>query len=181
MADLIQRELETPILLWAESLDLDKAIGNELDIIGEIVGQRREILDYSEIPFFGFLGAPNSGGFGSIYNANVGARFRSLNSSTENRRLLDDAEYRLFIRARILRNKSTGTRDEILSAIELLFKTQGVDLVLSPTDNMTVDVIYTGVALSAANQYIIRNYDILPFPAGMQIDQIAEMSKISVM
>jgi hypothetical protein len=103
-----------------------------------------------------------------------------LNTSTENRRLLDDAEYKLFIRARIIRNRSTGTRNEILSAIEFLFGTQGVDLNLSPSDPMTVDVIYTGVELSDANKYIIQNYDILPFPSCMQIDTIEEMSKLSV-
>jgi hypothetical protein len=177
---LIQDELEAPMFNWAESLDLDSASGNELDIIGEIVGQRREILDYSEVKYFGFADSVGSLGFGDLYNSNVGGRFRSLYEPTENMRLLEDPEYRIFIRARILRNKSKGTRNEILSAIETLFGTQGVDLVLDPTDPMTVDVIYTGVELSATNQYIIQNYDILPLPAGMQITSIEQMAKLSV-
>lgn len=43
---------------------LDTALGAQLDGIGEIVGQPREIDDVLYVKFFGFLGQPNIGGFG---------------------------------------------------------------------------------------------------------------------
>lgn len=94
---------------------LDKAVGRQLDGIGEIVGQSREIEDTIYVKFFGFDSQPGALGFGQ-------ARFRrsyekAVSGST---RLLDD-EYRKVLYWKIAVNNGHGTSPEIVAAMRPIF------------------------------------------------------------
>ena len=94
---------------------LDTSVGQQLDGIGEIVGQPREIADTVYVKFFGFDGQPGALGFGQ-------ARFRrgyekAVSGST---RLLD-AEYRKVLYWKIAVNNGHGTTPEIAAALKTIF------------------------------------------------------------
>ena len=103
-------------------LNIDKSTGANLDIIGNIVGQPRKLISIDENPYFGFDGATNAQTFGSASNPAVGGEFRSVlsNPSSQTIRSVDDATYRKLIKARILKNKSNGTINDLLSVINIL-------------------------------------------------------------
>lgn len=118
----VVRALYAPMNMSQEALRqlleerwLDTAVGAQLDGIGEIVGQSREIDDTVFVPFFGFVGQPNIMGFGQ-------ARLRrqeepAVGGST---RLLD-AEYRKVLYWKIAVNNGHGTAPEIARALSFIF------------------------------------------------------------
>ncbi|MCK5017063.1 MAG: DUF2612 domain-containing protein, partial [Candidatus Peribacteraceae bacterium] len=71
---------------------LDNAIGEQLDIIGVILGQTRNI-DISTV-YFGFQGEPVVDGFGAISDPQVGGVFKSLEQGSFTVDPLNDATYR---------------------------------------------------------------------------------------
>ena len=93
---------------------LSTAVGAQLDVIGEIVGQDRTREEVIANPFFGLKGAIGAETFGTIGDANVGGVFRSISDVEYESELLDDDAYRTFIRSKILRNKTTCTINEII-------------------------------------------------------------------
>ena len=76
---------------------LDGAVGVQLDILGEIVGQPRVLIDATTTPYFGFQGAPNAQSFGDINDPTVGGRFRSVDEQATGYRTLSDEEYRFYL------------------------------------------------------------------------------------
>jgi hypothetical protein len=94
---------------------LDTAVGKQLDGIGEIVGQSREIDDALYVQFFGFDGQSDVMGFGK-------ARLRrqyepAVAGST---RLLD-TEYRKILYWKIGMNNGHGTAPEIAASVKTIF------------------------------------------------------------
>ncbi len=94
---------------------LDTAVGRQLDGIGEIVGQPREIDDTLFVQFFGFHGQPNVAGFGK-------ARLRrqyepAVAGSTK----LRDPEYRKILYWKIGLNNGHGTAPEIAASVKAIF------------------------------------------------------------
>src|SRR5690606_15665488 len=86
---------------------LDSAVGRQLDGIGEIVGQSREIENSIYVQFFGFVGQPATAGFGQ-------ARIRREHESeTSGSTRLLDAEYRRILYWKIAVNNGHGTTPEI--------------------------------------------------------------------
>jgi len=97
---------------------IDDAEGVTLDHIGVLVGQSRTVRTANTTTYFGFDGSFNSGTFGSTGNTD-GAIFRSLSDADFNTQTLTDADYRDFIRGRIIRNHTSGTIEEVISALRL--------------------------------------------------------------
>lgn len=102
---------------------IDTAIGEQLNIIGRIVGQERVLINTDLFPFFGFGGAINAGTFGDVNNQLVGAVFYSLGAATGGNVLLDDDTYRLFIKAKIFKNITASTPEEFISVVNLILGT----------------------------------------------------------
>ena len=95
-------------------LDIDKSEGKALDAIGKVVGQKRELANFIDEPYFGFQGAKYAEAFdvGYWYSQNKG-KLGSL-------KIANDKQYRRLIKARILNNKTWCTRNELLSIVNLL-------------------------------------------------------------
>jgi len=94
---------------------LDQAEGAQLDGIGEIVGLPRIIDEALYVRFFGFVGQPNTAGFGQ---ARIRRQHeRSVAGST---RLLDH-EYRKLLYWKIALNNGRGTAPEIAASLKPIF------------------------------------------------------------
>lgn len=93
---------------------IDTGAGKQLDGIGEIVGQDRQIGKAVAIPFFGFYGQTGTLGFEQ-------ARFRDTNEDYLASYNLMDAEYRLVLWAKVSKNISRGTAEDTISSLLFIF------------------------------------------------------------
>lgn len=104
--------------------DIDSATGNQLDIIGEIVGQPRILVNADLYPFFGFMGDLVANSFGTYYNNQVGGYWYSYGGKIGGDVTLNDEQYRLIIKARIIKNNSRGTNEDYIRFGNFVFDTK---------------------------------------------------------
>jgi hypothetical protein len=146
---------------------IDTATGLNLDIIGAIVGQSREFIDAEIFSYFGLADNPQAQSFGSIRNRALGGRFRSLGESIVGVRELSDEEYRLFIRARIFKNSTSSTPEEVIYQIKSILS--DVPLVILEDGNTYVN-ISIGRILSLNEKAILTQTDLVPKTAGVRFN-----------
>lgn len=99
---------------------IDTGEGAQLDGIGDIIGQGRQIDDAVQIPFFGFLETENGLPFG------VGRFFDPWEMSLKSVNLADP-EYRLLLKSKIFKNKTQCTAEETITSLKNIYN---ADLVL---------------------------------------------------
>lgn len=133
---------------------IDEATGATLDIIGEIVGQPRELISADLFNFFGFQGALKADTFGDFGIPTTGSRFYDFGTPLGGNVLLDDETYRLFIKAKILKNRTASTPEEFLAFINFLFGTDTTAILAEGNAEYTV---LFGRELSAFEQ-VLLNY-----------------------
>lgn len=122
---------------------LDTAVGDQLDIIGDIVGQDRVLLSADLYSFFGFQGALKAGSFGDLDDSSVGSKFYSLGDPMGGNVRLDDETYRIFIRAKILKNTTASTSEDFIKSLNLIFGTGGtIAIEDNTTSPATVQVLF---------------------------------------
>lgn len=119
-----QEQLQDVFKDLIQKRSIDEATGATLDLIGEIVGQPRELLSADLYSFFGFQGALKADTFGESAQPVLGGRFYDFGTSLGGNVLLDDETYRLFIKAKILKNTTASTPEEFLAFINFLFGTE---------------------------------------------------------
>lgn len=117
---------------------LDTATGAQLDVIGRIVGQERILLNADFYDFFGFQGAVKAASFGELGNPSVGGLFYDFGKPLGGNIELDDATYRLFIKAKIFKNTTTSTPEEFLAVLNLVFGTDTTVLTEEGDASITV-------------------------------------------
>jgi hypothetical protein len=100
---------------------IDEAKGEQLDVIGRIVGQPRELISLEFYNYFAFAGFPNGGTYGDYYDPSVGGYFYSEGAPVGGNYRLDDNTYRLFIRSKILKNRTASTPEELITFLSFLF------------------------------------------------------------
>lgn len=98
---------------------IDTAEGAQLDGIGEIVNQNRQVPDAVTIPFFGFDGQPNALGFEE-------GRFRDSWEGWLTSVNLNDPEYRIVLRAKIRKDTSPATAEDTISSLRFIFSADRV-------------------------------------------------------
>lgn len=145
---------------------IDTAIGVQLDILGAIVGQPREIIDAELFGYFGFAVNLESGPFGSVNDTSEGDRFRGVNEPTVGKRILSDSEYRLWIRARIITNKTSSTPEDIIGQIKFFIDTEQVLFF----DGDTEYTVAIGKILTNEEKSTLLNSDIVPKTAGVRVN-----------
>lgn len=107
---------------------IDTAIGAQLDVIGEIVGRPRGLVTSELFEYFGFSGGPLSDTFGSLNDNTVGSRWYSIGAPVGISRAPSDEEYRLILKAKIIKNKTMATPEDVISAYRFLFGASRVTL-----------------------------------------------------
>lgn len=140
-------------------LDYEKATGETLRIIGRIVGVKDLFTEK-------LLGA---GVFAEKQNAptEFGEEFGNQFSewSTLERTRVNDQILRYLVRARIAKNCSICTHDEILRAINAIFPTIRA-IRLEDAHDMSFSVVYTG-EISSIEQSLLDEMDLIPVPQGV--------------
>lgn len=124
-------ELQEALRQLMQDRSIDTAKGVQLDIIGDIVGQPRELVDSDLIPFFGFEGALEARSYGDLNDRSVGGFYWDINSPTTGNVLLNDDQYRIFIRAKIIKNFTRATPEDVINFIKFVF---GAEIVQIATD-----------------------------------------------
>jgi len=133
-----QIELQDVFKQLLQMRDLDSAEGEQLNVIGRIVGQDRVLINADLYTFFGFQGALKAGTFGEFGNNLLGSRFLDYGQPTGGNITLDDETYRLFIRAKIYKNTTRSTPEEFIEVVNLIFGTTGTFLSENGNANATV-------------------------------------------
>ncbi len=180
LAQLVEDGLEKPCSKLLEILDIDIQEGRNLDVIGEIVGQPRVIATYADLVFFGLIDEdlpddPSFGSFGDETDAGVGARFYGSEDTTtiDAKKELEDPEYRLFIKARILKNYSTGTLGDFAAGLKILTGAEQVKIDETAVMELTAGVLGTVDANMLA---MLDQYDILPRSSGVKVNELYSYS-----
>jgi hypothetical protein len=161
------QEIETVLRQVETIADIDASVGVQLDNIGEIVGISRYVKLSLPVAFFAFFGQPSGRGMGDEDLADLGGRFRDENEPSFSSSTLSDAQYRLFLRARIARNHTKGTIESVMAALQYIFDTQAV--ILRDNNDMSFD-ISIGKRLDFTEQTLLYLLEIIPKPAGVRIN-----------
>lgn len=114
-------ELQEVFRQLMQERSIDTAMGTQLDIIGNIVGQPRELIDTALLTYFAYLGYPNAESYGDLDDSAAGGFYRGLNDPLAGNTLLNDEQYRLFIKAKIIKNSTNATPDQLLEFIKFVF------------------------------------------------------------
>ena len=139
---------------------LDKAEGVQLDGLGQIVGQSRIIPKSILLPFFGFANQPSGRGFGI-------ARFRHINESSSTTSTLGDESYRMIIAAKIVKNTTVCTPEQIIAACAFIY---GSDVVIYHETGNAKIRISIGKELTEEQKALSEALDLLPKPGGVGIE-----------
>lgn len=148
--------------------NIDNAFGETLDILGSLVGRSRSVLTSSELDFFGFLGAFNSGTFGTIADPFIGEVFKSASDADDGSRLLSDEEYRVYIRSAIMKNNTNATPENIISIIQFLFNTTSVEYT-ETTGGYKIEIFDI---LTVSEQKIIVESKVIPKTIGFEVEYV---------
>lgn len=100
---------------------IDTAIGAQLDVIGDIVGRPRGLVTAELFNYFGFQSAPLAGSFGSLDDPTVGSPWYSIGAPTGISREPSDEEYRLILKAKIIKNRTLSRPEDVIAAYKFLF------------------------------------------------------------
>ncbi len=183
--------LDTLIKIWLEGYqdlqktfldiqlinDVDLASGAQLDVIGEIVGQPRQLVSISTTGFFGFEEDPGAKSFGTLKDSSGGIYF-SLDDPDSGNVTLADPLYRLFIKAKIRSNNAGGSPEEVIDAAADLFQTDVVELLEGDPDDIEPAVfsLHIGRPWNDEQETVFPGLDetdianrLLPKPVGVRI------------
>ena len=161
-------ELDTLFNELVQRLDLEMAEGELLGIIGRIVGQERTVISASDIEFFGFQGAnPTPFGFADSAFPSEGGRLRAEGESTTGLKRLIDSEYRVFIRARIFKNHTLSTPEEVIEAFTFIFNVDNIIVADAFPTSGNAKITFTR-ELTGSEKALLQNEGIIPKTLGVR-------------
>lgn len=179
------QELETVFQSLYGITNIDTAEGVNLDNIGEIVGVSRTVPDGLALAFFGFADTPEALPYGEEGQPGEGGRFYEEGEPFTDTTSLGDSEYRLLIRAKIVKNHSHATVEDIIAGLVYMFNVPGTSVIPHPlgvgetpvgpqviaVDDIGGMKINIGIGrpLTYLEKQLIQQYDLLPRPAGVMI------------
>lgn len=154
---------------------IDTATGAQLDIIGDIVGQPRELIDTDLISYFAFDGYPDAQSFGDLTDGSAGGFYYSLGDPLAGNTLLNDEQYRLFIKAKIIKNNTQCTPDQFLNFISFVFGSQVNNVVSEGRAEFTILVgrelnSFERTLLTYVSTYNGYESTFVPKPIGVRIN-----------
>lgn len=114
-------DIQTVLKQLLQNRSIDEAVGAQLDVIGEIVGQPRTLINLDVYEYFAFLGYPNGETYGDLNDPSAGGVWYSQGSPVAGSYTLDDNTYRLFIKSKILKNTTASTPEELLQFLSFLY------------------------------------------------------------
>lgn len=157
-------------LSWFNELDLDKAWGQRLDIIGKIVGIDRIVERGYIKPYFGFADDPTAKTFG------IAPMFDLAKDSGYAATELDDDQYRFFIKSKVAKNitaavmASDGERQSIQDTVQFLFSGHAY---VDDNKGMTLS-LYIDDTYDLDQLRIILAENLLPSPQGVGYKEVIQ-------
>ncbi len=151
-----------------EMLNIDTACGANLDIIGKIVGQDRVLQAAVPREFFAFEGNPETHGFRVAGNG--GSPWYHNGDALDDSAELSDAEMRLLIKTRTLKNFSRCSMDDVERACEMLFGQIGYRI------DVTGPCVWT-ITTTGADPFVLyaaQQLDALPRASGVRYEFVEE-------
>lgn len=128
-------------------LDIDKAEGAQLDIIGKILDCPRVVQGiYNDMIFFQFYDGPDSVGFSTVGKPQ-GGNFRTIQNYNQSEYSLPDDDYRFLLKFKSAVNVLRGSERGIDEALWNVF--QG-DVLLKNNHNLTITYIVSAERTLAA-------------------------------
>lgn len=144
---------------------IDTAEGINLDIIGSIVGQQRVLVDATALVYFGFINALGADSFGTVLDPSIGGRFKGKDEPTTGNRTLTDDEYRVFIKARVIKNSIIPTLPETTKFFRFLFDVAQV-IIIDSDMRYTVQI---GRLLTDNEKTFLLNTNLVPKVAAVGV------------
>lgn len=137
---------------------LDNALGYQLEVIGEILGQPRGVVTPTGEVWFGFQGHPSSGAFGV-------APFRGANTSTTSLETLSDTRYRRLLkcRAKSMYQNSLSIDDVYKIVYEMIGYVPSFIEINDETRDINIDINFATAEQPQVNNqewYSFVNYDV---------------------
>lgn len=133
---------------------IDTAVGAQLDVIGEIIGRPRGLVTAELFNYFGFEGAPLAGSFGSLDDPTVGDPWYSLGGPLGISREPSDEEYRLILKAKIIKNRTLARPEDVIAAYKFLFNAGKVTIEQISPANVRIGI---GKILSNVERGLLFN------------------------
>lgn len=140
------------------SYNIDIATGQLLDVIGRIVvidrGYESQVFFNPDTQF----GAGNVAQFGG-----VGAQFESTGTTISDQ--VSDAIFRTLIRAKIVKNNSYATLDDVAAGLSFITGSSPVKVI--DNEDMTFSVSFYS-QLDDITRFVLNTFDIVPRPQGVR-------------
>jgi hypothetical protein len=146
---------------FIRNFDIDKAIGTQLDILGQWIGQTRRINAPIEDFFFSFDNVDLGFDYGYWKNR-YDAEFGFID--------LDDENYRAVLRAKIGANNWDGTNETLPDILQNIYPKKDILISFADNQNMTMTVSVKGKSISSITKEIIRQGYLAIKPGGITVN-----------
>jgi hypothetical protein len=141
------------------SYDIDKADGEQLDVIGRIVVIDRSFESQVFFDVDTYFGADNDAAqFGGI-----DSQFETVGKSISN--TVSDSIFRVLIKAKIAKNNSDATLDGVVHALSYITGSSPIQVI--DNEDMTFSVSF-GTTLTDIEKFVFDTFDIVPRPQGVK-------------
>lgn len=168
-------ELQEVFRQLMQERSIDTAVGSQLDIIGEIVGQPRELIDTALLTYFAYLGYPEAESYGDLNTPGIGGFYRGVNDPIAGNTTLNDEQYRLFIKAKIIKNSTNVTPPQFIEFMQFVF---GIEASVVIAEGNAEFTIMLGRELSSFEKVLLHyvSYSsgypsrFVPKPIGVRIN-----------
>lgn len=167
-------EIEVALFQLLNERNIDNAVGEQLDVIGRIVGLGRILVDAEDLKFLTFtdLNSPISDierAWGDVDDPEVGGVWRDINQRPTGNVRLSDEQYRLFLRAKILKNHTSCLFPELIAFYKELF---GQDVLIEIRESPGAFFVNIGKYLNSTEELIFKVKDelgrfLVPKPLGI--------------
>lgn len=161
----LKEERQREYLEIAETLlDIDKSTGKNLDLIGELIGEGRNLVNFIDKSYFGFIGARLAESY------DVGYWYSLYKNRYGTLRTLTDDEYRRVLKARVVKNSSDNGRNSLLEVVNILTNNASNFVIESENNQaITLEVMdLDGLASYYLSQYK-NDRNLIPLPMGRRL------------
>lgn len=149
----------------SELHDLETATGNSLEQLALWTGTPLVIPGAAQLEYFGFIDQENSMTFGETDDPEVGGYFRESGQSGTGGLIPTGDFLRRLIKAKILKNKSTGNINETKAILELALNHSHFKVF----DNRDMTVTFKNLATQFTTMQRILVQMFFPLPAGVEL------------
>lgn len=149
----------------SELHDLETATGNSLEQLALWTGTPLIIPGAAQLEYFGFIDQENAMTFGETDDPSIGGYFRESGQSGTSGLTPAGDFLRRLIKARILKNKSTGNINETKPILELALNHSHFKVF----DNKDMTVTFKNLATQFTTMQKILVQMFFPLPAGVEL------------